>query len=110
MNQADAIYLLLTCISYTNLEKSGTLQAILTDPEFGATRPFLEDEIKATIAILEASTAATKERAKILRACCETSKGQLCSEESLGQARTREKALLRRKHVAGRQHTTIVVL
>ncbi|KAJ5591741.1 uncharacterized protein N7459_002110 [Penicillium hispanicum] len=92
---------------YTKLESSGALQAILLDPDLGATRPFLEDDIRTAIAALETSTAAVKKQTQTLSAQCEKIRSHLRRQESLDQDRTRDIARLRKKHEAERQNTTV---
>ncbi|KAJ6006540.1 hypothetical protein N7451_004484 [Penicillium sp. IBT 35674x] len=76
--------------SYAKLEHSGALQPILRDPSLGATRPFLEVDIRSTIQSLE----------------CETLKKQLRRQEGLEQDRNRDITRLRKKHEGVKQNTT----
>ncbi|KAJ5368798.1 uncharacterized protein N7496_008558 [Penicillium cataractarum] len=94
-------------VLYNKLENSGTLQPILRDPELGATRPFLEDDIRSAIESLEASTAAIQKQTETLSFQCETLKKQLRQKDNWEQDRSRDIARLRKKHEAGRQTTTI---
>ncbi|GLI80673.1 hypothetical protein PoHVEF18_009030 [Penicillium ochrochloron] len=94
-------------VLYNKLENSGAIQPILRDPELGATRPFLEDDIRSAIESLEASTATIQKQTETLSFQCETLKRQLRQQEKWEQDRSRDIALLRKKHEARRQSTTI---
>ncbi|KAJ5178911.1 hypothetical protein N7492_002121 [Penicillium capsulatum] len=94
---------------YTKLENSGALNPILRDPEFDATRPFLEDDLRIAIKSLETSTVNIQKQSKTLSQQCETLKKQLRRQGSLEQDRVRDIARLRKKHEAGRQNTTDAV-
>ncbi|KAJ6103237.1 hypothetical protein N7486_005664 [Penicillium sp. IBT 16267x] len=91
---------------YTKLEDSGAVQPILRDPSLGATRPFLEDDIRSTIKSLEVSTAAIQKKSQTLSAQCETLKKQMRRQEALEQDRNRDIARLRKKHEGGKQTTS----
>lgn len=95
---------------HAKLENSGALQPILHDPDLGATRPFLERDIRTAIGSLEASTAAVQKQTDTLSKQCEALKKQLRRQESLDQDRSRDIARLRKKHEVGRQNTTIAVM
>ncbi|KAF3392557.1 Vacuolar cation/proton exchanger 2 [Penicillium rolfsii] len=92
---------------YNKLEASGALQPILRDPELGATRPFLEDDIQSAIEFLQASTATIQKRTETLAFQCDTLKKQLRQQEKWEQDQSRDIARLRKKHQARRQSTTI---
>ncbi|CAG7956276.1 unnamed protein product [Penicillium salamii] len=92
---------------YTKLHSSGALQPILNDPDLGATRPILEDDLRHAIESLEASTATVQKRTETLKRQCETLNKQMVREQNLGQQRSKDIARLRKKHEAGRQNTTI---
>ncbi|KAJ5102903.1 hypothetical protein N7532_003432 [Penicillium argentinense] len=92
---------------YNKLESTGSLSPILRDPDFNATRPFLEDDIRTAIQTLEASTVAIQKQSDTLSQQCETLKKQFRRQESVDQDRARDIARLRKKHEAGRQNTAI---
>ncbi|CAG8066768.1 unnamed protein product [Penicillium olsonii] len=92
---------------YNKLKKSGALQPILQDPDLGATRPILEDDLRRAIESLEASTATVQKQTETLKLQCETLNKQLSREQNLEQQRNKDIARLRKKHEAGRQSTTL---
>ncbi|KAJ5898588.1 hypothetical protein N7504_008876 [Penicillium tannophilum] len=93
---------------YTKLEHSGALQPILRDPSLGATRPFLEVDIRSTIQSLEVSTAAIQKKSQVLYAQCETLKKQMRRQEGLEQDRKRDITRLRKKHEGVKQNTLVL--
>lgn len=99
----------LTRDRYLKLENSGALQPILSNPDLGATRPILEDEIRNAIESLEASTANIQKQTETLRFQCASLNKQLGLENNVAQQRSRDIARLQKKHEAGRQNTTMAV-
>ena len=93
---------------YNKLDNFGALQSILRDPELGSTQPFLDDDIRATLKSLEASTANIQRRTESLSRQCEMLKRQSQRQDRMDQDRTRDVARLRKKHEAGRQNTVVV--
>lgn len=94
---------------YHKLENSGVLHPILRDPDLTATRPVLEQDIRTAIQSLEASTAAIQQQRETLSLQCEVLKKQLRNRQSFDREQNRDVGRLRKKHDAGRQHTTIAV-
>ncbi|OQE13929.1 hypothetical protein PENFLA_c042G03089 [Penicillium flavigenum] len=92
---------------YLKLESSGALQPILNNPDFGATRPVLEDELRDAIESLEASTAAIQKQTETLKFQCARINKQLGLENDIEQQRSRDIARLHKKHEAGRHTTTM---
>ncbi|KAJ5365047.1 hypothetical protein N7517_007933 [Penicillium concentricum] len=92
---------------YLKLEKSGALQPILRNPDLGATRPILEDELRNTIESLEASTATIQKQTETLKFQCASLNKQLGLENKVEQQRSRDITRLQKKHEAGRQSTTM---
>ncbi|KAJ5228720.1 hypothetical protein N7489_009428 [Penicillium chrysogenum] len=92
---------------YLKLESSGALQPILNNPDFGATRPVLEDELRDAIESLEASTAAILKQTETLKFQCASINKQLGLENNIEQQRSRDIARLHKKHEAGRHTTTM---
>jgi hypothetical protein len=99
----------LTGDRYLKLESSGALQPILNNPDFGATRPVLEDELRDAIESLEASTAAIQKQTETLKFQCARINKQLGLENDIEQQRSRDIARLHKKHEAGRHTTTMAV-
>ncbi|CAG7952178.1 unnamed protein product [Penicillium nalgiovense] len=91
---------------YLKLESSGALQPILSNPDFGATRPVSEDELRDAIESLEASTAAIQKQTETLNFQCASLNKQLGLENDIEQQRSRDIARLHKKHEAGRHTTT----
>ncbi|CAI7587456.1 unnamed protein product [Penicillium palitans] len=92
---------------YLKLENSGALQPILSNPDLGATRPILEDELRNAIDSLEASTATIQKQTETLKLQCASINKQLGLESNVEQQRSRDIARLQKKHEAGRQITTM---
>ncbi|KAJ5485403.1 hypothetical protein N7539_005391 [Penicillium diatomitis] len=92
---------------YDKLESSGALQQIIHNPDLGATRPFLEDEIRLAIASLEATTAEIEKQTETLSFQHEILQKQLRQSEESDQARDRDLARLKKKHEAERQRVVI---
>lgn len=99
----------LTGDRYLKLENSGALQPILSNPDLGATRPILEDELRNAIESLEASTAKIQKQTETLKFQCASLNKQLGLENNVEQQRNRDIARLQKKHEAGRQNTTMAV-
>ncbi|KAJ5207206.1 hypothetical protein N7491_002164 [Penicillium cf. griseofulvum] len=95
---------------YLQLENSGALQPILHNPDLGATRPILEDELRNTIESLEASTATIQKQTETLKFQCASLNKQLDLEHKAEQQRSRDIARLQKKHEAGRQNTTMAAV
>ncbi|KXG54711.1 uncharacterized protein PGRI_078550 [Penicillium griseofulvum] len=95
---------------YLKLENSGALQPILHNPDLGATRPILEDELRNTIESLEASTATIQKQTETLKFQCASLNKQLGLEHKVEQQRSRDIARLQKKHEAGRQNTTMAAV
>lgn len=94
---------------YLKIENSGALQPILSNPDLGATRPILEDELRNAIESLEASTATIQKQTETLKFQCANLQKQLGLENNVEQQRSRDIARLQKKHEAGRQNTTMAV-
>jgi hypothetical protein len=94
---------------YSKLNHSGILQPILRNPDIGATRPILEDDLRNAIETLEASTATIQKQTENLKLQCASLNKQLSLENNVEQQRNRDIARLRKKHEAGRQNTTMAV-
>ena len=94
---------------YLKLENSGALQPILSNPDLGATRPILEDELRNAIESLEASTTTIQKQTETLKLQCASINKQLGLESNVEQQRSRDIARLQKKHEAGRQNTTMAV-
>ncbi|KAJ6124826.1 hypothetical protein N7471_012143 [Penicillium samsonianum] len=95
---------------YLKLENSGALQPILSNPDLGATRPILEDELRNAIESLEASTATIQKQTETLKFQCASLNKQLGLENNVEQQRSRDIARLQKKHEAGRQNTTMAAM
>ncbi|KAJ5824445.1 hypothetical protein N7447_006785 [Penicillium robsamsonii] len=95
---------------YLKLENSGALQPILRNPDLGAIRPILEDELRNTIESLEASTATIQKQTEALKCQCASLNKQLGLENKVEQQRSRDIARLQKKHEAGRQNTTMAAV
>lgn len=91
------------CDRYSSLEKSGTLQHILHDPNIASTRPLLDDDLQNAIDSLKASTAAIQKQTEILTTQCETLNNQLHRDDDRTRGQDRGMTQLRKKHEAGRQ-------
>ncbi|KAJ5788119.1 hypothetical protein N7457_003109 [Penicillium paradoxum] len=95
---------------YSKLKDSGALQPFLGNPELGATRPILEDDLRNAIESLEASTATIQKQTETLKLQCASLNTQLGLENDAEQQRSRDIARLRKKHEVGRQNTTMAAI
>ncbi|KAL2002058.1 hypothetical protein VTN02DRAFT_740 [Thermoascus thermophilus] len=89
---------------YSKLESSGTLQALLQNPDLSATRPFLDENIRNAIDSLKASTAAIQKQTEILALQYEDLRKQLRNDKERVLVRSRALAQLKRRHELERQH------
>lgn len=94
---------------YAKLESSGALQHFLQDPEISSTRPFLDDEIQASIDALNTSTAAINKQNEVLTLQCKELKLQLRDDNEAGRRRARALEQLHRRHGLEKQHTSVAV-
>ncbi|KAJ5543012.1 hypothetical protein N7461_009015 [Penicillium sp. DV-2018c] len=95
---------------YSNISDSEILQPILRNPDLGATRPILEDDLRNAIESLEASTATIQKQTEKLKFQCASLNKYLSVENNVEQQRSRDVARLRKKHEAGRQDTTMAAI
>ena len=107
-NDSKLIYSFLLS-RYAKLESSGTLQTFLQDPELPSTRPFLDDEIRASIDALNASTAAINKQNEVLTLQCKELKSQLRDDHDAGLRQKRALEQLHRRHGLEKQHTSVTV-
>ncbi|GKZ22813.1 hypothetical protein AbraCBS73388_008989 [Aspergillus brasiliensis] len=91
-------------ILYSKLEESGALQSLLADPNFKATRPLVDDDLRRAIDTLDASTAAIQRQTNTLASQYESLNKLITSDDELGLRQNRDIARLRQKHTAGRQN------
>ncbi|KAK2762749.1 hypothetical protein FQN54_000923 [Arachnomyces sp. PD_36] len=94
---------------YAKLESSGSLPHYLQDPEISSTRPFLDDEIRASIDALNASTEAISKQNEVLTLQCKELKSQLRSDNEAETRRARALEQLHRRHGLEKQHTNVTV-
>ncbi|KAI3210016.1 hypothetical protein CBS147311_1618 [Penicillium roqueforti] len=95
---------------YIKLVNSGALQPIISNPDLGATRPILEDELRNAIESLEASTATIQKQTEALKLQCASLNKQLGLENNVELQRSRDITRLQKKHEAGRQNTTMAAI
>ncbi|PYH95370.1 hypothetical protein BO71DRAFT_323295 [Aspergillus ellipticus CBS 707.79] len=91
-------------ILYSKLESSGALQNILTNTNVNAIRPFLDDDFRRSIQILEASTNARKRQAAVLELQCGDMSRLSQSNDGQELQRYKENARLCRKHKSWKQN------
>lgn len=85
------------------LEKSGALQGIFSDPETNKIRPLLDEDIRNAIESLNTSTAAIQKQTEILKSQCENLNKCLGSKGERALAQKRESERLRQKHEWAKQ-------
>ncbi|KAJ5143120.1 uncharacterized protein N7515_001907 [Penicillium bovifimosum] len=95
---------------YSKINHSGILQPILRNPDLGATRPILEDDLRNAIESLEASTATIQKQTERLKFQCASLNKHLSLENNVEQQQGRDVARLRKKHEADRQSTTMAAI
>jgi len=95
---------------YAKLESTGALKTLLQNPDLGATRPLLDEDIRNAIDSLKASTAAIQKQTEILTLQCEDLKRQLRNDKESELGRSRALDQLKRRHELERQHINAAVL
>ncbi|EAW06280.1 uncharacterized protein ACLA_079640 [Aspergillus clavatus NRRL 1] len=89
---------------FTTLESSGALRNVLPGPNLGATRPLLDDDLRAAIESLNSSTSTTQEQTRLLNLQNEVLIKQLRLRDDREARQQRDIQRLRQKHDSGRQH------
>ncbi|KAL3473633.1 hypothetical protein BJX99DRAFT_233269 [Aspergillus californicus] len=90
---------------YSKLESSGNLVSILTHTEVDSTRPFLDEDLRNAIELLNTSTAEIERQTEILTSQYNILSRHLKRDDERESRQTRELERLRQKHDAGRQNT-----